>query len=215
MDSWSTVSAGAINTTTMLNMGTGYTSAPTVVVTANGNGTGAQLTANLTANYISSLNIVAGGAGYTTEPTISFYGGGGLEATCTIGTVNGVAGAITSVTVVNGGSGLSDKPKVIITPVNALGSGALLRAEVKNGSVWRIIIEKNGSGYTVAPTLSFYGSSRNFFTATNRPEYFPDAWSNPFVRGSVRNPIGIASSISGQDMSGQDAINRQLPGWEF
>lgn len=61
--------------------GTGYTSAPTVVITGNnGQGSGATATAVLTGNAVSAVNLTNAGSGYGSI-TVSFTGGGGSGAT--------------------------------------------------------------------------------------------------------------------------------------
>lgn len=62
------------------NGGSGYSSAPTVVITGGG-GTGATATANLAGDVVTSVSVTDGGTGYTSRPTISFTGGGGSGAT--------------------------------------------------------------------------------------------------------------------------------------
>ena len=62
--------------------GTGYTTAPTVVITGGG-GTGATATATIAAGKVSSVTLTSGGTGYTTAPTITLSGGGGSGATAT------------------------------------------------------------------------------------------------------------------------------------
>ncbi len=74
------------------NMGSGYTSAPTVTISGGG-GTGATATATITTvnigtnaspvyvTRVSSVNITNPGSGYTSVPTIAISGGGGTGAT--------------------------------------------------------------------------------------------------------------------------------------
>ncbi|WP_166015781.1 MULTISPECIES: right-handed parallel beta-helix repeat-containing protein [Chelativorans] len=62
------------------NGGSGYTSAPTVVITGGG-GVGATATANLTGNAVTSITVTNPGSGYTSRSTIVLTGGGGTGAT--------------------------------------------------------------------------------------------------------------------------------------
>lgn len=68
----------------MTSNGSGYTSAPTVVITdANGTGVGATATATYTVSggfYSIAVTVLTQGAGYV-RPMISFTGGGGIGAT--------------------------------------------------------------------------------------------------------------------------------------
>lgn len=75
----------------MTNMGTGYTSAPTVTLSGGG-GTGATATAQITTStrqvsgspvtttQVTAVIITNGGTGYTTGPTVTLSGGGGSGA---------------------------------------------------------------------------------------------------------------------------------------
>ncbi len=59
--------------------GTGYATAPTVVITGGG-GSGATATATVASGAVTAVTITAGGVGFTGEPVISFTGGGGTGA---------------------------------------------------------------------------------------------------------------------------------------
>lgn len=76
---WLTDQVGAI---TITSGGSGYTSAPTVVITSP-KGTGATATATVSGGAVVSVAVTDGGQNYTDPPTISFSGGGGTGATAT------------------------------------------------------------------------------------------------------------------------------------
>ena len=71
--------------------GSGYATAPTVVI--NGPGTGATATANMVGNAVSTITVNTAGSGYDKTTTISFTGGGGTLAAASpvINCVNTVA----------------------------------------------------------------------------------------------------------------------------
>jgi len=77
------------------NQGSGYTSTPTVTITAPpAGGTQATATATVTLSptgALSGLSITSAGTGYATAPTVSFVGGGGSGAAATA--VVGAGGA--------------------------------------------------------------------------------------------------------------------------
>jgi uncharacterized repeat protein (TIGR01451 family) len=60
--------------------GSGYTSAPTVVITPVGGGSGATATAHISGGQVKYITMNATGSGYTSAPAISFTGGGGSGA---------------------------------------------------------------------------------------------------------------------------------------
>ncbi len=68
-------------------------------------GGGAIAVATIAGGVVTAINIVNGGTGYTTAPTVYITGGGGSGAAA-IATVAG--GAVTSIAVGNGGSGYTD-----------------------------------------------------------------------------------------------------------
>ena len=61
------------------NVGSGYTSVPTVSFTGGG-GTGAAGTAVVVAGEVVGVDITNAGSGYTSAPTVAFTGGGGSGA---------------------------------------------------------------------------------------------------------------------------------------
>jgi hypothetical protein len=63
-------------------------------------------------DVVATVAITTGGAGYTTEPTVTFTGGGGTGATASA-TIAG--GAVTAVTVTNPGSGYTTAPTPVFT----------------------------------------------------------------------------------------------------
>ncbi len=77
--------SGIDTTITVDNGGSGYTSAPDVVISGGG-GSGATATASLSSGAVSSVNVTAAGSGYTSLPAISFSGGegSGAQATATL-----------------------------------------------------------------------------------------------------------------------------------
>jgi len=68
------LSAGAVDSVTIDDGGSGYTEAPDVEFSGGG-GSGALATATITGGAVTAVTIVAGGSGYTSAPTVSFVGG--------------------------------------------------------------------------------------------------------------------------------------------
>lgn len=93
-----------------------YAATPTWAVAQEGdgrNGSGADLTANVSGGAVTGVTVNAGGSGYSQNTHVYFVGAGsGAVASLN---VDG-AGAITSVTVSNGGSGYSTAPAVQLVP---------------------------------------------------------------------------------------------------
>lgn len=129
---------------TITNGGSGYTTTPTVAISAPG-GRGATATATIADGVITAINMTSGGAGYTfANINIS---GDGLGATAT---VNITGGVITSITVTNGGSNYTTATVSIF----GNGSGAAATATITPvGVVTGISLDTVGSGYTSVPVV--------------------------------------------------------------
>jgi hypothetical protein len=69
----------AIASFTVTNGGSGYTSAPSVVITGGG-GTGATATAVVAGGAVTGVTLTSGGTGYAFPPNVSISGGGGTGA---------------------------------------------------------------------------------------------------------------------------------------
>ena len=67
----------------ILNVGSGYTSVPTVVITPTNGGSGATAVANVNNGTVTSVDVTNSGTGYLSAPTITFAGGSGSGTTAT------------------------------------------------------------------------------------------------------------------------------------
>src|SRR5439155_47634 len=89
---------GIVQSFTVTARGSGYTSAPTVMLDNTGTGgSGAAVTAVLTGAG-ASVNLTVGGSGYTSAPTVTFTGGGGSGAAATVAAIGGLATGTSTVT---------------------------------------------------------------------------------------------------------------------
>ena len=142
-------------TITKTGNGTGYTSAPTVVIIpANGDmGTGAAATiaAPVSGVLSGALTMVSNGRGYNTLPTIELVGGGN-------------PGTITEATITNQGSGYTSVPTVSIT--GGGGTGATATANISGGKVISLNITNGGTNYSTTPTITITGGGGSGATAT-------------------------------------------------
>jgi FtsP/CotA-like multicopper oxidase with cupredoxin domain len=107
------------------------------------------------------------GFGYTTPPTVSFYGGfppGCVAPTCTVATATAALNGVTGVTLLTAGSGYTSPPTVTFT--GGGGTGATATATVSGGVVTFITITNPGRNYTTAPIVSITGGGGFGATAT-------------------------------------------------
>ena len=167
---------GGVRQFTITNRGGGYSSVPTVVVSAAPSGgttavgiatmIGGINVCNLNANprdqSVQRVDVANSGAGYTVAPGVRFTGGGsggtGAAATATIG--DGVVGIVT---ITNGGSGYTTPPTITftnevfesgVTTVSAAATAVVSAA----GTISNIFLTNAGVGYSVAPTMSIAAS---------------------------------------------------------
>ena len=167
---------GGVRQFTISNRGGGYSSVPTVLVSAAPSGgttavgvatmIGGINVCNLNANprdqSVQRVDVANSGAGYTVAPGVRFTGGGsggtGAAATATIG--DGVVGIVT---ITNGGSGYTTPPTITftnevfesgVTTVSAAATAVVSAA----GTISSIFLTNAGVGYSVAPTMSIAAS---------------------------------------------------------
>jgi hypothetical protein len=153
------LSGSRISRITMLDYGSGYTSAPTVSVGApnptSPAGSGAAFTVAVSGK-ISDILPVTIGAGYITAPTVTVTGGGGSGAILTA-EIDSTSGAVIAVNIVNSGSGYTSTPSITFS--NAPGGGTTASATaVVTYAVTGVTVDSAGSGYTGAPKISFVSS---------------------------------------------------------
>ena len=185
-----TLTGGLVTLITVNNAGSGYTSVPTVTLSAPPlGGTRATAIATLTGGVVTSITITDAGSGYIVAPTISIGivpstgtgyvigdivslngtgtagANGTYFATATVTSVD--AGSITALALLDGGKySKVSSPTTGLTNlsiVNGLGvpSGTLSAI----GFVNAVSLTSPGSGYTSAPTVVFQGTPGNGATA--------------------------------------------------
>lgn len=152
---------GIIDSVTIDDGGSGYTTAPTVIV--NGDGTGAVITATLTAGVVTALSIDNAGSGYTFA-YITFTDentGSGAEASVTLGgtetdtihdAVESAAtpGTIDRIEVVSGGLDYVDGDAEVTISGDGSGAVATPTIDSDTGAITSITITNQGSGYSYA-----------------------------------------------------------------
>jgi hypothetical protein len=101
-------------------------------------------------------SIIRGGSGYTSNPTITAYGGSGSGATFT-GTISN--GALTSVTCANSGLGYlgTDHVSLVVTGGGSSDQARCTPVISATAGVARVEVTNGGSGYTAATTVTFTG----------------------------------------------------------
>jgi Putative Ig domain len=144
---------------TVTSGGSGYTSAPTVTISAPNCTAGpdcvqATATATVSGGSVTAITISSGGLGYKPAPQITYTGGGGAGAAALA--IVSATGVVTAVLPTNIGSGYTSVPTITIA-ANPAGSGATATATLSGGSITGYTVTAGGSGYTPAPQVTFSG----------------------------------------------------------
>jgi len=163
------VFVGAVGPIGAVNAGTGYTSAPTIVISApnDANGVQAQAEVTVSGGAINSITITEAGTGYNSAPTITISGGAGSGANLVGGLITFATGTV-SCLITNPGSGYTNAANTGVTISGGGGSGATGTAIVAGNQVNTIIMTNPGSGYTNSAnlTVSITGGAGANATAT-------------------------------------------------
>lgn len=156
---WSFPTFTRVGTFTVTDVGSGYTSAPTITL-EGGAGSGATATATVKDGSVSSITLTNGGSGYTSAPTVKITGGGGVGASAIAHIDKGVS----SITVNNVGRGYTSDPTITID--GGGGYGATAEAVIENEKIKEIRVTNTGRGYTGNPYVTITGGGGSAATAT-------------------------------------------------
>jgi hypothetical protein len=165
-DGTNLISIGSVGSIGLVSRGSGYTSAPAVIISAPNQTNGIQATAiaTVTANAVSSVTLLEAGSGYTSSPTVTFNGGGGSGANA-VASVTTFAQGTVSILVTNGGTGYTSNPNVTVS--GGGGTNAAGQAIVSGNILTQVIMTNNGTGYTNSSniTVSISGGGGSNATA--------------------------------------------------
>lgn len=143
---------GTVTAITRTAAGTGYTTNPTVTISAPTTAGGVQATATCTLSLQAAPTIVSGGTGYTVNDVLTLSGGTFTTATqVTVSAVSG--GVITAITLTTNGI-YTTVPANNISVTGGTGTGATFST-----TAWGVsstfTITAAGSGYIEQPTITF------------------------------------------------------------
>ena len=143
------IPVGSVGSIGIVSKGSGYTSAPAVIISAPNSANGIQATAiaTITANAVSSVTLLEAGTGYTSAPTITFSGGGGTGANA-VASVTTFAQGTLAVLVTNGGAGYTNGSNISVSITGGGGTNAAGQAIVSGNIVTQVVMTNNGTGYT-------------------------------------------------------------------
>lgn len=160
--------SGQLDRVNITNGGTGYTSAPRVLISGGG-GSGATATATVTNGVVTAVTITNPGTGYTSDPSVSFVSGSGAS----VNAVLGGGGRVQTIQVVNGGSGYASAPSVTVSaPSLPSGTQAAATANINAaGVVTSVTITDPGSGYTSNPSVTIAAAPAGGTNASATAQY--------------------------------------------
>lgn len=120
-----------VNSTSISNPGSGYTSSPSIVFSEpeDPNGVRATGSAFVSNGSVSGISIVNAGSGYTNPPTITIAEPPKTQATATSVIANG---QVTGLTIVTPGQGYVTPPRIVIEPSPSEPKGKVARYDVTN-----------------------------------------------------------------------------------
>ncbi len=220
-----TLRTGAqINSVSLTNAGSGYTSFPTLTI----GGAGANVlpaSANVLAG-INSIAVSAGGSNYVNQVSapspssagtfVDIVGGGGSGATA-FATVAG--GVVTGITITNAGSGYTSMPTIHISSTisggNLAGSGAT--ANVSGITLQSVALNDGGFDYNT-PTISLTGGGGSGATAsaTSAPSLTLNSNRGVVLTangGTLQQTAGTTFTIGGPiNSSGSGPLNKSGAG---
>ena len=191
------ITVGSVAGIGITNVGSNYTEAPIVTISAPNQANGKQATAiasiSNAAGTILSVQIDNIGSGYTTPPTITFAPPASQFGVQAQGSASIQAGNVVVISVTNPGSGYTSAPAITIT--GGGGSSANAIAKLGSGIVTAITLTEAGSGYTSPPTITISGGGGNNATAV--------AGFLSFAKGS----IGILVTAGGSGYTSPPTVN--------
>jgi hypothetical protein len=207
---------GAVTTPSVVTGGTGYTSAPPVIISGGG-GTGAYATATVSGGAVTGFTLISGGSGYTSAPTVNIapaYTAGlyhaFLNAANLVNVYNYTASANSTTTAYTGQSGVIPiVPQALINTI----ANILVSCVNSTGGTYNDGSACGKLFYYTAPTPST--AANNTFTGMT------DLAANPTLNGSgsqVTSLYGVAgafTSVYSPPLSASTNLNDYSIGIEY
>ena len=152
------ITIGSVGVIAITNPGSGYTTAPTVVISAPNQTGGQQANAVATlttgGSNVGFISISNAGSGYTNAAnlTVTLSGGGGTGATAIAGISTFAQGTV-QVAVIDGGSGYTGNTTAV-TITGGGGTGAAGTAVIQGNTITQVIMTNPGTGYTNSANIT-------------------------------------------------------------
>ena len=162
------ITTGSVSGINLTTAGSGYSSAPTITLSAPqaDGGTQATATAQIVGGGVITISLASAGSGYTGVPSVNIVAAEGDTGTGATATAVLSGAGVTGVSVTGAGSGYTTATVTFSAPQVAGGTTATGSAVFTSRGVDTIAVTEGGAGYTVAPTITFTGGGGTGATAT-------------------------------------------------
>jgi len=152
-------SIGAVGVIGIRNAGAGYTSTPSITISApqeTGGNVQATATVTVTSNVVTAITLTNGGQGYTAAPTVTISGGGATTSATAVASLVTFKTGTVSVVMNTLGTGYTNSSNVTVTIGDVTGwtTRAIGNAIVSGGQITQVIMTNAGAGYTSASNVT-------------------------------------------------------------
>ena len=196
-DGTSVINVGSVGIIGLTNQGSGYTSAPTVQISAPNQANGVQATGVCSissgSGSVLSIGMTNIGTGYTSIPQVVIGAPNLSNGVQAIAGATIQSGGVVAISVTTPGSGYTSAPSVTIT--GGGGANAAANAVVDTGIVTSISLMEAGSGYTSAPTVTLVGGGGTGATAVAGLTTFAQGTVGITVTNGGSNYINAANTV--------------------
>lgn len=191
---------------TIVNPGSGYTTAPTITITGGGATTNATATCTINSGgFVSGITITNAGAGYTSVPTLTVSGPTVSAATATM-TVT-TKQALTGIQITNAGSGYTKTPVVSISGGGVADENqATAKATIVQAPVGKIIFVANGQVFVCNCSLPQQVAAGDFWFASGIYDHTQWDYTNQQTLCAYGQLIDTPGPITAGTSLGPNAI---------
>jgi len=211
-----TLTVGSVGLIALTNVGSGYTSVPTVTISGPDEPGGEQATATCSigvagsGNAVTSVSLTNAGSGYTNAANlvVTFSGGGGSGAAALAEIATFQQGTV-AIAVINSGNGYTNGT-LPVTVAGGGGTGAAGTAIVRNNAVQVVVMTNYGQNYTnnanITATISGGGGSgANLKAVINNEPNVGVATFSGRVWVAYGRTVAYSASISPTDFTSVSA----------
>ena len=152
-------SIGSVGFIGIKNAGAGYTSTPSITISAPQETSGnvrATATVTVGSGVVTAITLTNGGQGYTAAPTVTISGGGATTSATAVASLVTFKTGTVSVVMNTLGTGYSNASNVTVTIGDGTGwtTRAVGNAIASGGQITQVVMTNAGAGYTSASNVT-------------------------------------------------------------